>query len=60
MCMLKLCGNAICKPLEMIFNQVQISGSFPSDWEKANIISIHKKGNKQTLKIIVQSPCSLF
>ena len=48
--MLKLCGDAICEPLQMIFNQVLISGSFPSDWKKANIVPIHKKGNKQTLK----------
>ena len=34
----------------MIFNQALISGSFPSDWKKANIVPIHKKGNKQTLK----------
>ena len=29
--MFKLWANAICKPLEMIFNQALISGSFPSD-----------------------------
>ena len=34
----------------MIFNQALISGSFPSDWKKANIVPIHKKGNKQILR----------
>ena len=49
-CMLKLCGDAICESLEMIFNQTLIPGSFPSDWKMANIVPIHKKGDKQTLK----------
>ena len=48
--MLKLCGDAICEPLQMIFNQPLISASFPFDWKKASIAPIHKKGNKQTLK----------
>ena len=38
--MLKLFGDAICDPLEMTFNQALISGSFPSDWKKANIVPI--------------------
>ena len=29
--MLKLCGDAICEPLQMIFNQELIFGSFPCD-----------------------------
>ena len=48
--MLTLCGDAICKHLEMIFNEVLTSGLFQSDWKKANIVPIHKKGNKQTLE----------
>ena len=48
--MLKLCGDAICQPLQMIFNPALIFGSFPFDWKKANIVLIHKKGDKQTLK----------
>ena len=48
--MLILCGDAICEPLQMIFNQALISGSFPCDWKKANIVPLHKKGDKQTLK----------
>ena len=48
--MLTLCGDAICKHLEMIFNEVLISGLFQSDWKKTNIVPIHKKGNKQTLE----------
>ena len=29
--MVQLCGNSICKPLELIFQQAMESGSFPSD-----------------------------
>ena len=43
-------GDAICKPLEMIFNEALVSVSFPSNWEKANIVLIHKNGDTQTLK----------
>ena len=42
--------------LEMIFKQALISGSFPPDWKKANIVPIHKKGNKKA----IQFPCSLY
>ena len=48
--MLKLCGNAICEPLQLIFNQALVSRSFPCDWKKDYTIPIHKKGDKQTLK----------
>ena len=48
--MLQLCGNLICKPLELIFQQAMESGSFPSEWKKGNIVPIHKKGDKQYLK----------
>ena len=29
--LLKICGNSICKPLEMISSQARTSGSFPSE-----------------------------
>ena len=47
--MLKICGSSIYKPLEMIFKQCIETGFFPSEWKKANIVPIHKKGDKQTL-----------
>ena len=46
--MLKIYGSSIYKPLEMIFKQCIETGVFPSEWKKANIVPIHKKGDKQT------------
>ena len=48
--MLKICGSFSFKPLEMIFKQRTEIGVFPSEWEKGNIVPIHKKGDKQTLE----------
>ena len=47
--MLQICGNSICKPLELIFKQSMESGSFPSEWKKGNVVPIHKKDDKQCL-----------
>ena len=48
--MLKICGSATYKPLAIIFKQCVDTGIFPSEWKKGNIVPIHKKGDKQTLK----------
>ena len=48
--MLKICGSAIYKPLAIIFKLCVDTGIFPSEWKKGNIVPIHKKGDKQTLK----------
>ena len=49
--MLKICGSSIYKPLEMIYaSNALIYASNPSEWKKANIASIHKKRDKQTLE----------
>ena len=47
--MIKLCGNSICKPLSIIFNDCLNKGKFPHEWKKANVVPVHKKGNKQSL-----------
>ena len=44
--MIKICGKSICKPLQLIFNQRINTGSFPLEWKKANVVPIHKKGDK--------------
>ena len=48
--MLKICGNTICKPLDLIFKQALATGLFPSEWKKGNIVPCYKKGDKQNLK----------
>ena len=41
--MLKICGNAICNYLELIFKQVHTTSLFPSEWKKGNIVPCYKK-----------------
>ena len=48
--MLTICGSATYKPLAINFKQCVDTGIFPSEWKKGNIVPIHKKGDKQTLK----------
>ena len=48
--MLKLCGESIYKPLNLIFKSCLETGQFPSDWKKANVVPVFKKGDKQLLK----------
>ena len=45
--MLKLCATSISKPLRILFNNSVISECFPNEWKKANVIPVHKKGDKQ-------------
>ena len=49
-CILKICGDSICLPLEMVFKQALLTNVFPSEWKKGNIVPIHKKGDKQSIK----------
>ena len=48
--MVKICDDSICKPLKLIFQSCLESGKFPSECKKANMVPIHKKGDKQILK----------
>ena len=48
--MLKICGSSIYGSLELIFKEALGTGLFPSNWERGNIVPIHKKGDKQILK----------
>ena len=47
--MLKLCGDSIWKPLEIIFKNCLKEGIFPNEWKKANVVPIHKKNDEQIL-----------
>ena len=48
--MLKICGDSIYEPLEIIFRQALLTGVFPSEWKKGNIVPVHKKSDKQNIK----------
>ena len=48
--MIQLCDSVVSKPLAMIFNKCLLTGVFPSDWKKSNVVPIHKKGDKQDIK----------
>ena len=43
--MLKICGDSLCRPLELIFNDCLANGIFPSDWKKGNIVPVHNKND---------------
>ena len=48
--MLKLCESAITEQLYLIFKNCLSSNTFPDVWKKANVIPVHKKGDKQVLE----------
>ena len=48
--MLKVCGDTICKSLELIFKQALTTGVFPPEWKKGSMVLCYKKGDKQNLK----------
>ena len=45
--MIKLCASSTSTPLHLIFRNCLETESFPKEWKKANIIPVHKKGDKQ-------------
>ena len=47
--MLKICGDSVYKPLEMIFRPTLLTGVFPSEWKKGNI-PVYRKIDKQNIK----------
>ena len=42
-CMLKICGDSITKPLDFTFKSCIESGKFPTEWKKAIVVPGHKK-----------------
>ena len=48
--MIKICDTSICKPLKLIFQSCLKSGKFSAEWKKANVVPVHKKGDKQIIK----------
>ena len=48
--MIRICDNSIVDPLCCIFERCLETGIYPSQWNKTNIIHVHKKGCKQSKK----------
>ena len=48
--MIEICDTSICRTLKLIFQACLESGKFPNEWKKANVIPVHKKGEKQISK----------
>ena len=38
---LKICGDSVLKPLELIFKSYNESGKLPIEWEKTNVFPVH-------------------
>ena len=43
---LKACADTLCTPLTMLYHQSLTSGDLPSDWKKAHVVPVFKKGSK--------------
>ena len=48
--MLKLSQKSILKPLKLIFENCLRTRLFPDQWKKANVVTIHKKGDKPLIE----------
>ena len=48
--MIKTCGNSISLPF--IFKSMINEGVFPEDWKNSNVVPIHEKNQKISLRII--------
>ena len=46
-CMLKICGETICKQLECMFRECLSTGIYLLEWKKDNLVPIIKKADKQ-------------
>ena len=46
--MIKICGNSLCKLLEMTFKPCITKGEFSSEWNKANAVPVHTHTHTHT------------
>ena len=55
--MLKICAYSVYIPLQMIYKPCLHRGTFPQQWKKANVVSVHKKSDKQFMKNYRPTTC---
>ena len=48
--MAQACGKSIALPLKLLFKTILEEGTFPVDWNKSNVVPIHKKEFKNLIK----------
>ena len=48
--MLKIWGGTINRPSELILKQALIRSTYPSNWEKGNIVPVFKIGYKEKIR----------
>ena len=49
--MINICDKAILEALSIIFKScIDATGIFPYSWKKSNLVSVHKKGDKQLIE----------
>ena len=48
--MIKLCEQTITIPLIIIFRKAILTGIYPENWKKGNIVPVHKKESKNSIK----------
>ena len=44
--MVKIRGDAMKKPLSIIYKDCVETGTYPNAWKKSSIVPVHKKGDK--------------
>ena len=49
-CMTKTWTTSVPKPLEIHFRNCLENKSFPKEWKRANIVTVHKKNDNQLIK----------
>ena len=47
-CMLKICGDSIYRPLELIFRACLVHGVFPQNWIRSNLLFLFIKNTRNS------------
>ena len=47
---IKTCDTSICRTQKLIFQSCLESEKFSNEWKRANVVPVHKKGDKEILK----------